>query len=270
MASQKEKCETFAALHQQAGAFVIPNPWDAGSARLLQGLGYQALATTSAGLAFTLGRTDGEVTLAEKLAHCSSLVSATDIPINADFENGFADSPEEVAENVLRVAETGIAGCSIEDFSRDAHTLYDFNFAVERVAAAVEALAHLDMPFQLTARAENLLRNVDNEEDTVARLKAFEAVGADVLYAPGIKSLDQLQRISAQLKQPFNVLSVFFQGVSVDDFAASGAKRISVGGALHWAALGPILSAGREMLDSGTFAWTKDMPSGSEIKKLLV
>ena len=181
MISQKMKCETFADLHQREGAFVIPNPWDLGSARLLQGLGFVALATTSAGLAYTLGRGDGEVTLAEKLDHCAQLATGTSIPINADFENGFADDPETMAVNLLQAAGTGIAGCSIEDFSRDTRSLYDFELAVERVQAAAEAVAGLDMPFQLTARAENFLRGVNDLEDTIRRLQAFEAAGAHVL-----------------------------------------------------------------------------------------
>ena len=267
--SQKDKCEQFAGLHQQAGAFLIPNPWDAGSARLLQGLGFQAIATTSAGLAHTLGRADGEVTLEEKLDHCVALANITSIPVNADFENGFADDAETVAVNVLKAAKTGIAGCSVEDFSRDSHTLYEFNLAIERVQAAAEALASLDVPFQFTARAENLLRGVDDLEDTIKRLQAFEAAGADVLYAPGLKTLDQLQQVTGEIGKPFNVLAPFFRGVTVDEFAAAGAKRISIGGALNWATVSPLLSAGKEMLEQGSFSWTADMASGKEVMQLL-
>ncbi|MFT7460551.1 MAG: 2-methylisocitrate lyase-like PEP mutase family enzyme [Planctomycetota bacterium] len=267
--SQKEKCEKFAALHQQKGAFLIPNPWDAGSARLLQGLGFQAIATTSAGLALTLGKADGEVSLEEKLSHCAALARITTIPVNADFENGFADDPKTVALNVLKVADTGIAGCSIEDFSRDSQTLYAFNLAVERVQAAAEALVSLNMPFQLTARAENLLRGVDDLDDTIKRLQAFEAAGADVLYAPGLKTLDQLQQVTSEIGKPFNVLAPFFHGVTVDEFAAAGAKRISTGGALHWVTLSPLLDASKEMLEQGTFGWTEKMVSGKEVKQLL-
>ena len=269
MINQKSKCYEFARLHQQAGAFVIPNPWDTGSARLLQGFGFKALATTSAGLAYTLGRADGEVTLEEKLNHCSTLAANTTVPINADFENGFADDPESAASNVLKAASTGIAGCSIEDFSRDAHSLYDFNVSVERVQAAVEAVATLDMPFLLTARAENLLRGVNDLENTIKRLKAFEAVGAHVLYAPGIRSLDQLKQVTAELSAPFNVLAPFIQGASVDDFADAGAKRVSIGGALNWAAVNPVLKAGKEMLEQGTFNWTAEMAPSGEVKRLL-
>jgi len=269
MLSQKEKCEQFERLHQQSGVFLIPNPWDAGSAKLLQGLGFKALATTSAGFAHTFGRADGEVSLEEKLAHCSELASITSIPINADFENAFADDPETVACNILKVAQTGIAGCSVEDFSRVSHNLYDLDLAVERVQAAVEAVASLDMPFQLTARAENLLRGVDDLENTIRRLQAYEAAGANVLYAPGIASLEQLQQVTSELHKPFNVLAPFFRGATVDDFAQAGAKRISVGGALNWAAVNPLLNAGREMLEQGTFNWTSGMASGGDVKKLL-
>lgn len=269
MTSQLEKCEVFARLHRQDGAFLIPNPWDVGSAKVLQGLGFKALATTSAGLAYTLGRADGEVTLEEKLIHCAALAANTTIPINADFENGFADAPDDVAENVLKLARTGIAGCSIEDFGRDSHALYDFNFAVERVQAAVEVVATLDVPFQLTARAENLLRGVDDLDETIKRLQAFAAAGANVLYAPGIASLDHLSLVTGELNLPFNVLAPFFRGVTVDEFAAAGAKRISVGAALNWAAVKPLLSAGKEMLATGTFSWTGQMASGGEVNKLL-
>jgi len=268
MFSQKIKCKVFADLHQQDDVFLIPNPWDIGSAKVLQGLGFKALATTSSGLAYTLGRADGEVTLEEKLFHCSELAANTTIPINADFENGFADDPETVAHNVLKVASTGIAGCSIEDFSRDALSLYDFNLAVERVQAAVEAVATLDFPFQLTARAENLLRGINDLDDTIKRLQAFETVGANVLYAPGICSLVELKQVTSELKSPFNVLAPFFRGVSVDDLAEAGAKRVSIGGALNWAAVNPILKAGKEMLEKGTFNWTAEMAPNGEVKKL--
>ncbi|HIG41089.1 MAG TPA: isocitrate lyase/phosphoenolpyruvate mutase family protein [Gammaproteobacteria bacterium] len=267
--SQREKCQQFEKLHQAAGAFLIPNPWDAGSARILQGLGFQALATTSAGLAYTFGRTDGEVTLEEKLAHCADLAAITRIPINVDFENGFADQPADVASNVLKLVATGAAGCSVEDFSRDSHHLYDFNLAVERVQAAAEAVNDLDIPFQLTARAENLLRGVNDIDDTINRLKAFEAAGANVLYAPGINSLDQLRMVTSELDRPFNVLAPFFRGATVEQFTEAGAQRISVGAALNSAAINPLLVAGKEMLAQGTFNWMSTMAPGGEVNKLL-
>ncbi len=269
MISQSEKCDKFADLHNRDGAFLIPNPWDIGSARVLEGLGFEAIATTSAGMAYTFGRADGEVTLQEKLEHCAGLAKAISIPINADFENGFADDPSSVSLNLLRVAETGIAGCSIEDFSRDSHMLYEFNLAVERVQAAAETVASLDMPFQLTARAENFIRGVHDIDDTIKRLQAFSAVGADVLYSPGLNSLAQLQQVTAEIDKPFNVLAPLFRGVSVADFAAAGAKRISVGSALNWASVNPLLLAGREMLERGTFEWTAGMASTREVNDLL-
>jgi 2-methylisocitrate lyase-like PEP mutase family enzyme len=269
MTTQAEKCQQFAQLHQQAGGFVIPNPWDAGSARILQGLGFKALATTSAGFAFTSAKVDGQVTLEEKLAHCQSLCEATDIPINADFENGFADDPATVYQNVLKVAATGVAGCSIEDYSRDGNRIYPLDLAVERVQAAVEAVATLGMPFQLTARAENLLRGINDLDNTIQRLQAYQSVGANVLYAPGLKTLEQLKNVTDEISRPFNVLSVFFRDTTVDDFVAVGAKRISLGGALTWASIKPLLDAGKEMLEKGSFNWTKQLASGAEVKNLL-
>lgn len=266
--SQHSKCEQFAKLHLEPGAFLIPNPWDAGSARLLQGLGFKALATTSAGFAFTAAKVDGQISLDEKLAHCRSLCEATDIPINADFENGFADDPQTVHKNVLKVAATGVAGCSIEDFSRDDNTIYPLDLAVERIQAAAEAVATLGMPLQLTARAENLLRGVDDLDDTIKRLQAYESAGANVLYAPGLKTLDELKKVTSEIGKPLNVLAVFFRDTTVEDFAAAGAKRISIGGALAWASVKPLLDAGKEMLEKGSFDWTKTMASGAEVKKL--
>ena len=269
MPNQAEKCARFIDLHQREGAFLIPNPWDVGSARLLEALGFEAIATTSAGLANAIGCADGEVTLEDKLEHCTRLAAATSIPINVDFENGFADDPSTVAKNILRVAETGVAGCSVEDFSRGARKLYDFNLAVERVQAAAEAVASLAIPLQLTARAENILRGVDDIDDTIKRLQAFSAAGANVLFAPGLNSLAQVQQVTAEIDKPFNVLAVFFQGVTVADFAAAGAKRISLGSALNWASINPLLIAGKEMLEHGTFNWTAGMASRREVEGLL-
>ena len=269
MKSQLEKCEEFSLLHQQDRAFIIPNPWDIGSAKLLQGLGYKALATTSSGLAYTLGRVDGYVTLEETLTHCTELAKSTNIPISADFENGFAHDPERVAKNLLALVETGVAGCSIEDFNTDEETIYDFNLAVERVQAAVEAVATLAIPFQLTARAENLFRGIDDLEDTIKRLKAFESVGANVLYAPGITSLAQLKEVTVELQTPFNVLAPFIKGASVTELSDAGAARISIGGALNLAAVNPILKAGNEMLLQGTFDWVNEVASRNSVNELL-
>ena len=269
MVKHKSKCEVFIELHQQPGAFIIPNPWDIGSAKLLQGMGFKALATTSSGLAYTLGRVDGEVSLDEVLGHCAQLSVNTDIPINADFENGFADSPEQVAINVIKIVSTGVAGCSIEDYSSDEDKIYDFDHAVDRVQAAVEAVAALGFPFVVTARAENLLHGALDLYDTIRRLQAFEKVGANVLYAPGIASLGQLREVTNELTVPFNVLAPFIPDATQDELAAAGAKRISIGGALNWAAVNPVLLAAQEMLEQGSFAWTKQMAAPQKVNDLI-
>ena len=266
MVTQAQKCATFRALHDRPGAFVIPNPWDVGSARLLQGLGFEALATTSAGFAHTLGRLDGRTTLEEQLAHFRDLATATDIPINADFENAFADDPAAAAANVRRAAETGIAGCSIEDFSRDrAHPIYEFALAVERVQAAVEATRSLGFPFLLTARAENFLHGRRDLDDTIRRLQAFEAAGADVLYAPGLTTLDEVRRVTREVGKPVNVLVTMIRGATVADLAAAGAKRLSLGSSLAHTAIGALLRAGREMQERGTFDWTQGNARGADL-----
>jgi 2-methylisocitrate lyase-like PEP mutase family enzyme len=270
MATQKERAEKFRALHARAGAFIIPNPWDAGSARLLASLGFEALATTSAGFAFSLGRMDGRVTLAEKIAHCRVLCAATDLPVSADLENCFADDPKQAANTILLAAEAGLVGGSIEDYSNDdSKPIYDFGLALERVHAAVEAARSLDFPFTLTARAENLLRGRPDMDDTIRRLQAFEKAGADVLYAPALTTLDQVRTVTGALSKPVNVLAPPLKGVTLAQLAQAGAKRISIGGALARAAMAAVLRAGREMRDQGSFGWTSDLASGADIKKLL-
>jgi 2-methylisocitrate lyase-like PEP mutase family enzyme len=267
MTTQREKAERFRALHERAGAFLIPNPWDAGSARLLEGLGFEALATTSAGFAQALGKLDGSVTLDEKLAHCRAVAAVTRVPVSADLENGFAHDPEGVARTIRLVAETGVAGGSIEDYSGEG--IYDFAHAVERVAAAVEAARALDFPFTLTARAENLLRGVDDLDDTIERLQAYARAGADVLYAPGLRTLDDVREVCRAVDKPVNVLAAFFPGATVAELADAGAKRISIGSALADVAIGALLSAGSEMLDSGTFGWLSRAASGADVKRIL-
>jgi 2-methylisocitrate lyase-like PEP mutase family enzyme len=262
MTIQRDKCEAFAALHRREGAFLIPNPFDIGSARVLQALGFPALATTSAGLAQTLGRADGQVRLEEKIAHCSAMAAATTIPINVDFEDGYARTPEEVGRNVQRIAATGVAGCSIEDFDREEQRLIALDAAVERVQAAAEAVAGLGMPFMLTARAENLLRGVGDLDETIRRLQAYERAGADVLYAPALKTLEELRRVAAEVNRPINALGVFFRGATVAELADAGARRISVGSALASLSLGPVIAAGRELLEQGTFGWLAGVPAG--------
>lgn len=267
MVSQREKCEAFATLHASDGAFVIPNPYDVGSARVLEHLGFVALATTSAGVAQTLGKLDGQVTLEEKLAHCRLVASATSVPVNVDFEDGFARAPLDVAEHVRLVAETGVAGCSIEDYDRERKEIIGFDEAVDRVSAAAQAVAALDVPFQLTARAENLLRGVHDLTDTIKRLQAYAEAGAHVLYPPGVSSLDDLASVTAAVDRPVNVLSVFFHDTTVSEFAAAGARRISVGSALANLSMAPVIAAGREMLEQGTFSWTAGMPR--DLRELL-
>jgi 2-methylisocitrate lyase-like PEP mutase family enzyme len=271
MATQKEKSEIFKALHEREGAFIIPNPWDIGSARLLAGLGFEALATTSAGFANSLGRLDGQVMLKEVLEHCQDLCAAIDLPVSADLENCFADAPEKAAETILLAAQAGLAGGSIEDYSGDpSNPIYDFGLAVERVHAASEVARSLDFPFTLTARAENLLRGKHDLDDTIRRLQAYEAAGADVLYAPALTTLDEVQLVTGALSKPVNVLAPMLKGVTVSQLADAGVKRISVGGALARAALTALLRAGTEMRDQGSFGWTSDLVSGNNVNKLLL
>lgn len=267
MPTQHEKAERFRELHQRAGAFLIPNPWDAGSARLLEGLGFEALATTSAGFAQALGRLDGSVTLEEKLAHCRALATVTNVPVSADLEQGFADDPAGVAHTLRRVAETGVVGGSIEDYSGE--RIYDFTHAVERIQAAVEAVRSLDFPFTLTARAENLLRGRQDLDDTIKRLQAYAQAGADVVYAPGLATLEDVRTVCGAVDRPVNVLAAFFADATLEDFASAGAKRVSVGSALANAAIGATLRAGREMLDEGGFSWLAQAASGKELRRLL-
>jgi 2-methylisocitrate lyase-like PEP mutase family enzyme len=270
MTTQKERAEKFKALHEREGAFVIPNPWDLGSARLLTGLGFEALATTSAGFAHSLGRLDGQITLDEAIEHCRSICAATDLPVSADLENGFADDPAEAAATILLGAQAGLVGGSIEDYSGDpSNPIYDFGLAVERVHAASEAARLLDFHFTLTARAENLLHGRHDLDDTIRRLQAFEAAGADVLYAPGLTTLDEVRLVTGALNKPVNVLAPLLKGVTVAELADAGAKRISVGGALARAAITALLRAGAAMLDHGSFGWVTDLMSSNEVASLL-
>jgi 2-methylisocitrate lyase-like PEP mutase family enzyme len=267
LTTQTQKAERFHALHARDRAFVIPNPWDAGSARLLQGLGFEALATTSAGFAQSLGRLDGQVTLPEKVEHCRLLAEATDIPVSADLENGFADEPEAVANTIRLVAAAGVVGGSIEDWSGS--EIYDMGLAVERVAAAVEAARSFDFPFTLTARAENLLRGRNDFDDTLRRLRRYAEAGADVVYAPGLTTAEQIRAVTDETGKPQNVLAPFFPGMTAEELGDAGATRISVGSALANAAIGAILNAGKEMLGSGRFSWIGGAASGKEIAGLL-
>jgi 2-methylisocitrate lyase-like PEP mutase family enzyme len=270
MVTQREKAERFKTSHEREGAFVIPNPWDLGSARLLAGLGFEALATTSAGFAHSLGRLDGQVTRDEAIEHCRALCAAVELPVSADLENGFAHDPAEAAATILAGAEAGLVGGSIEDYTGDpSNPIYDFGLAVERVHAAAEAARTLAFPFTLTARAENLLRGRADLDDTVRRLQAFEAAGADVLYAPALTTLDEVRLVTSALRKPVNVLAPPLRGVTVAELAEAGAKRISLGGALARAAVTALLRAGAEMRERGSFGWAEDLATGGEVARLL-
>lgn len=260
---QQEKGRHFQYLHQRSGTFIIPNPWDVGSARMLEGLGFEALATTSSGFANAMGRMDGEMQLFEKLDHCKAICDATTIPVNADFENGFADDPETVATNVLLLGETGVAGCSIEDYGDG--RIYEFMMAVERIEAAVEAARALEVPFVLTARAENLIRGVSDLDDTIRRLQAYEAAGADVLYAPGLRSIEQVRLVMDAVEKPVNVLGAMMPQVTLQEYEALGVKRVSIGGALARHALTAAVNAGKEMMNEGTFGYIRDFVPNEEV-----
>jgi len=266
MATQREKAERFRALHERPGAFVIPNPWDPGSAKMLEGLGFEALATTSAGFANAIAKLDGQVTPQEKIAHCRALAAVTSIPISADLENGFADDPRAAAENIRQAALAGIVGGSIEDWSGKA--IYDFGLAVERIQAVVEMKRKLDFPFTLTARAEGVLRRAHGLDEAIRRLQAYEAAGADVLYAPGLTDLADIRRVTSAIEKPVNVL-MMMKGVTLAQFADAGVKRVSLGGSLARAAVTALIRASREMLEHGSFGWTADLASGGEVTKLL-
>jgi 2-methylisocitrate lyase-like PEP mutase family enzyme len=244
---QQKKAEAFRILH--AGeAFVIPNPWDIGSARVLQALGFKALATTSSGFAFTLGRLDGNVTLDEVIQHAAALDQATDLPISVDLENGYGADPESAALAVTRVAEAGAVGGSIEDYDPGGF-LYERDHAVERIAAAADAARGVGFPFTLTARAENHIRGNPDLEDTIARLQAFEQAGAGVLYAPGLRSADEIRAVCQAVSRPVNVLAL--PGLSLAEIVAAGARRVSVGGGFTWIAVRAMADAATAVRDSG-------------------
>ncbi len=257
---QTEKFQLFKALHERPGVFVIPNPWDAGTARILTALGFEALATTSAGFAFSIGRRDSiaGLTRDEVLGNARSIVDATHLPVSADLEDGFGGAPETCAETIELAAAAGLVGGSIEDATGDpAHPVFEFEQAVERVAAACEAARPL--PFLVTARAENFLHGRPDLDDTIRRLQAFEKGGADVVYAPGLPSLDAIRRVCAAVESPVNVL-MGLKGATftVEDLQDAGVKRISVGGAFARAALGAFMRAAREVKENGTFTFSAD------------
>jgi 2-methylisocitrate lyase-like PEP mutase family enzyme len=270
MRTQAEKAIAFRALHERDHAFIIPNPWDAGTARLLAGLGFEALATTSAGFAFSLGQRDNTVGREAMMTHVRAIAAATDLPVSADLENGFGDDPRTVAETIRLAGETGLVGGSIEDStSRPEQPIYDFDLAVERVGAAVAAARALPYPFTLTARAENYLCGRPDLADTIRRLQAFQEAGADVLYAPGLVRREDIAAVVSSVDRPVNVV-MGLQGaqMSLAELSQIGVRRVSVGSALSRAALGAFLRAAREMREQGTFSFAAEAVSYRELSGL--
>jgi 2-methylisocitrate lyase-like PEP mutase family enzyme len=254
MSGQAERAERFRALHEGPELLLIPNPWDPGSAKLLASLGFEALATTSGGAAATLGRLDGSMTRVEAIASAAAIVEATDLPVSADLENGFAEEPEGVAETLRLALEAGLAGASIEDYTRREEKIYDIGTAAERISAAAEVAHAGPAKLVLTARAENHLYGITDLADTIARLQAYQEAGADVLYAPGLSQLDEIRQVVSSVDRPVNVLGR--PGApSVAELAGVGVKRVSVGGAFAYAALGAAVEAARELLEEGTYGY---------------
>jgi 2-methylisocitrate lyase-like PEP mutase family enzyme len=269
--TQNEKAARFRALHNGDGAFIIPNPWDAGSARILAGLGFQALATSSAASASVLGRRDGGLARDEALAHARSIVDATDLPVSADLEKGFGDAPEVVAETIRLAAEAGLVGCTIEDSTGNQDSpLYDVPLAVERIAAAAQAARALPFPFILTARAHNLLYAAPSLDDTISRLQAFERAGADVLFAPGLPDLAAVRTVCAAVSKPVNFMAgIKGKSFSVRELAAAGVKRISLATPLYRAAMTAFLDAACEVKDTGQFSFLERCVTTPELNKFM-
>ena len=268
MRTQAEKGKLFRELHERPGLFLLPNPWDAGTAKLLQSLGFEALATTSLGMSNALGRVDGDnaVSRAELIENCRVIAAATDLPVNADLENGYADDPKEAATILRDAAEAGIVGGSIEDWSGE--KIYDFNHAVERVAAGVEMARSLPVPFTFVARAENLIRGVKDLDDTIRRLQAFEKAGADVLYAPGLLDLATMRKVVAEVKKPLNIVMTGADpSLTAEQIAATGVKRISIGGSLSRLALAAFMKGAADM-KGGSVKWMSEAMPTSELKKV--
>jgi 2-methylisocitrate lyase-like PEP mutase family enzyme len=264
MPDQVTLAKRFLELHAGERPLLMPNPWDAGSARLLASLGFEALATTSSGFAATLGRLDGSVSRDEALAHSAAIVAATDLPVSADLENGFADHPDDVAETVRLAIDAGLAGCSIEDFTGDETSpMYDAGLAAERIAAAAEAAHAGPVHVVLTARAENHIRGRDDLDDTIARLRSYGEAGADVLFAPGLTRVEDIRRVVAEVGRPVSVLAS--PGVPpVGELAEAGVKRVSVGGAFAFAALGAVVEAARELREDGTYGYFARSRTGGQ------
>ncbi|HEX5876702.1 MAG TPA: isocitrate lyase/phosphoenolpyruvate mutase family protein [Pyrinomonadaceae bacterium] len=269
MLTQDQKGAAFAELHQRPGTFIIPNPWDAGTARLLSHLGFEALATSSAGYAFSLGKPDNEVGRAATLAHAAALAAATDLPVSIDLENGFGDAPEIVAVTIRLAAGTGAVGGSIEDATGRDDPIYERELAVERIHAAAEVVHNLPFPFMLTARAENYLVGKPDLKDTIERLQMYQEAGADVLYAPGLANKDDIAAVVSSVDRPVNVL-MGLKGVEISlaELSAIGVKRISVGSGLARCAFGSFLRAAREMREHGTFTFAEEATPYRELNSL--
>ncbi len=267
MRTQPEKAHYFRALHERDTAFVIPNPWDAGTSRLLAQLGFEALATTSAGAAYAAGVRDGALGRDAMIRHVAAIAAAVDLPVSADLENGYSDAPEEVAQTIRLAAAAGIVGGSIEDATGRADApIYEINLAVDRIHAAAEAAHALNFPFTLTARCENYLHGRPDLDDTILRLRAYQKAGADVLYAPGLTRLDDIAAVVRAVDRPVNVLAG--PSLTVADLAALGVRRVSVGSALARAALTGFLAAAREMRERGTFSYAQSAVSYRDVNAL--
>ena len=269
--SQNEKADRFRALHQGPGAFIIPNPWDLPSARILAGLGFHALATSSAASAATFGRKDGKLTRDQALAHARAIVEATDLPVSADLEKGFGDAPETVAETIRLAARVGLVGCTIEDTTGNPdRPLYDTPLAAERIAAAAEAARALPFPFVLTARAHNLLFPSPSLDETIRRLQAFEKAGADVLFAPGLPDLPAVRAVCAAVSKPVNFMAgIKGKSFPVADLAAAGVRRISLATSLFRAAMTALIDAAREVQDSGRFSFIDRSVTTPDLNQLM-
>ena len=269
--TQSQKAERFRALHEGPGAFVIPNPWDAGSARLLAGLGFQALATSSGASAGTLGRRDGQVRRDEALAQARAIVEATDLPVSADLEKGFGDAPADAAETIRLAGEAGLVGGSIEDATGDpARPLFDLDLGAERVAAAAAAASTLPFAFTLTARTENYLRGNPDLDDTIRRLQAFERAGAHVLFAPGLPDLAAVRAVCAAVSRPVNfMVAIPGKSFSVAELEAAGVRRISLATSLYRRAMSGLIEAAREIRDQGTFGYLDQTVAGRDFSRFM-
>jgi|SRR3974390_666612 len=269
--TQKERAERFRVLHAGPGAFVIANAWDTGSAKILEGLGFPAVATSSAAAAMAIGKKDGQLTREEALAHAGDVVRATEVPVSADLENGFGDRPEAVAETVELAAAVGLAGCTIEDSTGNAsRPVYDLELATERIAAGAEAARKLGCPFMLTARAHNLLYENPDLNETIRRLQAYEWAGADVLFAPGLPSLAAVQQVCESIRKPFNfMVGMKEKSFSVRELEDAGVRRISLATSLYRAAMSGLLDAAQEVLQSGSFGFVDRSTSTAELLKLM-